>query len=65
MGGEQALTPTQRKVLALVAQGRTNRRIAEVLGVGVRTVENHRAHICKRLELRGPNALLIYALRQK
>ena len=65
MGSEQALTPTQRRVLALVAQGLTNRRIADLLGVGVRTVENHRAHICKRLELRGPNALLIYALQQK
>ena len=49
------LTPRQVQVLKLVSQGLSSRQIAH-------KVENHRAHICRRLDLHGPNALLRYAL---
>ncbi|WP_420467368.1 response regulator transcription factor [Panacagrimonas sp.] len=52
------LSTRQREVLQLVATGWSSVRIAAHLGLSTRTVENHRAHACRRLGLRGPNALL-------
>ena len=59
------LTPTERRVLRLIAEDKPTKQIAEELGISLRTVENHRAHICQKLELRGPNALLKFALTNK
>jgi len=55
---EPLLTERQRRIAELVGDGLTSRQIAERLKLSVRTVENHRARICERLELNGPNALL-------
>lgn len=63
--GLARLTATERRVLSRVAAGRTSRQIADELYVSVRTVENHRANICAKLELRGANALLRYALEHR
>lgn len=60
-----ALTPAERRVLRLIAQGGTSAGIAEALGIRPKTVENHRSHICRRLGLRGPQALLRFALEHK
>lgn len=51
------LTPAEKTVLRRVAEYKTSREIARELGISHRTVQNHRAHICKRLGLTGPNAL--------
>jgi DNA-binding NarL/FixJ family response regulator len=59
------LTESERRVLRLVADGRTSRDIAEQLFVSVRTVEDHRANICQKLHLHGPNALLRFALAHR
>jgi DNA-binding NarL/FixJ family response regulator len=59
------LTPTERRVIALLAQYRTNREIAAELFVSVRTIENHRANICSKLNLHGPHALMKFALNHK
>lgn len=59
------LTPTERRVLKLLAENKTSREIAAALFVSVRTIENHRANICDKLELRGANALLQFALEHK
>jgi DNA-binding NarL/FixJ family response regulator len=59
------LTPTERRVLRLIAEDKQTKEIAEELGISLRTVENHRAHICQKLELCGPNALLKFALTNK
>lgn len=60
-----ALTPAEHRVLRLIAQGQTSAGIAETLGISPKTVENHRQHICGKLELRGPQALLRFALEHK
>jgi DNA-binding NarL/FixJ family response regulator len=60
-----ALTPAERRVLRFIAQGLTSGGIAERLGISAKTVENHRFHICDKLELHGPQALLRYALERK
>ncbi len=55
------LTPREKQVLKLVAQGRQNRDIALILNISVRTVENHRAAIMKKLELSNTAELVRYA----
>jgi DNA-binding NarL/FixJ family response regulator len=59
------LTPTERRVLSLVAEEKTSPEIAAALFISVRTVEHHRSHICEKLELRGFNALVKFALSHK
>jgi DNA-binding NarL/FixJ family response regulator len=61
----QELTPTERRVLQLVAEEKTSREIAAALFISVRTVEHHRAHICGKLQLHGSNALIRFALANK
>ncbi len=57
------LTPRQREVLRLVAQGRNTKAIAADLGLSVKTVETHRAQLMERLGIRDVPGLVKYALR--
>ncbi len=59
------LTPTEKRILHLLADGKTSRDIAEGLNVSIRTVQNHRNNICRKLDLRGHNKLLEFAIRHK
>lgn len=61
----QELTATERRVLRLIADYKTNKEIAAQLFQSPRTVENHRANICQKLDLRGTHALLRFALEHK
>jgi two-component system response regulator NreC len=58
------LTARQREVLTLIAEGLSNRDIAEQLGISVRTVERHRENIMKRLNLHSRTDLVKYAIRK-
>lgn len=58
-----ALTDREREIVALVAEGLTNREIAQRLGVSVRTVETHRANAMRKLHLRTTAELALYAGR--
>jgi DNA-binding NarL/FixJ family response regulator len=57
------LTPRQREILQLVAEGRTTKEIAQVLGLGVKTVETHRTELMARLKIREVAGLVRYAIR--
>jgi DNA-binding NarL/FixJ family response regulator len=59
------LTSTEYQILKLIAEYKTNREIAEALFISVRTVENHRANICSKLEIHGAHALMKFALNHK
>ena len=59
------LTPAERRVLKLIADGLTSREIADQLGIGVRTVEHHRNNVAVKLELRGSHALTKFALKHQ
>lgn len=59
------LTPAERRVIRLVAANRTSQEIADDLGIALKTVENHRSHICRKLDLEGPHALLRFALEHR
>lgn len=61
----QDLTPSERRVLKLIAEQHTSREIADRLCISIRTVERHRENICTKLELRGSNALLKFALEHR
>jgi RNA polymerase sigma factor (sigma-70 family) len=67
-GGEasqalDALSPREREVLKLVAEGRSNPEIAEVLSLSAKTVQTHRAHAMEKLGLHERTALVRYAIR--
>jgi DNA-binding NarL/FixJ family response regulator len=59
------LTPAERRVLDLIAGGQTSPQIAATLSISPKTVENHRSHICRKLGLSGPQALLRFALANR
>lgn len=59
------LTPAELRVLKLIADNKTSREIASALFVSPRTVENHRANICQKLNLSGSHALLKFAFEHK
>lgn len=63
--GLSDLTPTERRVLALLADLKTSKQIASELGVSARTIDNHRANICAKLDLRGSHALVKFAVQHK
>jgi len=56
------LTTREREVLKLIAEGKTNGEIAILLHVSIRTVENHRASIMNKLNLRNVAELVRYAI---
>ncbi|HSL05061.1 MAG TPA: response regulator transcription factor [Nitrospiraceae bacterium] len=59
----ELLTPRQHDILRLVSIGHTNREIAEVLEISVRTVEVHRFNLMRRLNVRNVAQLLRRALQ--
>jgi DNA-binding NarL/FixJ family response regulator len=63
--GLDSLTATERRILKLIAENKTSKEIGGELFVSVRTVENHRANICAKLDLRGAHALLKFALENR
>jgi DNA-binding NarL/FixJ family response regulator len=67
VGGEggalEQLTPRQREVLQLVAEGHSVKEIARVLHVSVKTVETHRAQLMERLDIHDVAGLVRYAIR--
>jgi len=59
------LTPSERRILRMIADGKSSKEIAGELFIHYRTVENHRTSICEKLDLHGPNTLIRFALQHK
>ena len=59
----ETLTPRQREVLQLAAEGKTNAEIAARLNISQRTVENHRATLMQKLGLQNQTELIRHAIR--
>ena len=57
------LTPREREVLQLIAEGHTNKSIASKLGLSVKTVDGHRTRIMAKLDLHDATALTRFAIR--
>lgn len=58
------LSPREREVLQLVAEGKSNKEVASLLNLSVYTVETHRAKIMQKLNLKGVPELILYAVRK-
>lgn len=58
----QRLTPREREVLQLVAEGNTNRQIAHYLGISIKTVEKHRFSLMEKLNIRDVTGLVRFAI---
>lgn len=59
-----ALSEREREVFQLIAEGRSNKEIADILFVSVSTVETHRAHILQKLDVHSMAQLVLYAVRR-
>ncbi len=58
------LSPRERQILQLVAEGKTTKQIAEILGVSVKTAESHRSRLMAKLDIHEIAGLVRYAIRQ-
>jgi len=58
------LTPREREVLQLLAEGRTNKEVANLLKLSVYTVDAHRGNILQKLNLHGVPEMILYAVRK-
>ncbi|MCU0588570.1 MAG: response regulator transcription factor [Syntrophobacteraceae bacterium] len=59
---QDALSPREREVLKMVAEGKSSKEIAELLFISTMTVQNHRANIKRKLKLRRNTDLIKYAM---
>jgi DNA-binding NarL/FixJ family response regulator len=67
MGAEdtyELLTTREREVLQLVAEGQSNKDVANLLNLSTYTVETHRTHILQKLNLHSVPELILYAVRK-
>ncbi len=58
------LTPREREVLQLIAEGKSTKEAAAILGVSVKTAESHRTKIMEKLDTHGTAGLVRYAIRR-
>jgi DNA-binding NarL/FixJ family response regulator len=63
--GYAAVTPRERQIIQLLAEGRSNKETASALDLSVKTVEAHRANIMRKLRLRSASDLVRYAIRNR
>lgn len=61
----EGVTPREREIVQLLAEGKSNKAIAALLGISIKTVETHRAAIMRKLRLDSFADLVRYAIRNK
>ncbi|HKS66363.1 MAG TPA: response regulator transcription factor [Candidatus Acidoferrales bacterium] len=61
----ERLTPREREIVQLIAQGRNSKEVAGFLGISVKTAETHRGNIMRKLQVHTVSELVRYALRNK
>ena len=60
----ESLSSREREILQLIAEGKANKEIAEILFISPSTVETHRAHIMEKLDLHSAAEIVLYAVRR-
>lgn len=63
-GGAGPLSPRERQVVQLVAEGRSTKQIAELLKISVKTAEFHRGRVMEKLDIHDTAGLVRYAIRE-
>jgi DNA-binding NarL/FixJ family response regulator len=61
---QDPLTPREREVLQLIAEGHTTKEIAQALGISFKTAESHRSHLMTKLDIHVTAGLVRYAIRR-
>jgi DNA-binding NarL/FixJ family response regulator len=61
--GRDRLTPREREVVQLLAEGKSTKEVAVALGLSVKTAETHRSNIMRKLQLHSVSDLVLYAVR--
>lgn len=61
---DMVLSPREREVLQLLAEGHANKKIADLLSISIKTVDTHRQHLMQKLSLRTLPELTKYAIRE-
>jgi DNA-binding NarL/FixJ family response regulator len=61
----ERLSVREREIVQLIAEGKSNKEVAEALGISIRTAETHRASILRKLNLDSVASLVRYAIRNK
>ena len=61
----ELLTGREREILQLLAEGKANKEVANLLNISLTTVETHRGHILQKLSLHSTADLILYAVRKK
>jgi DNA-binding NarL/FixJ family response regulator len=59
------LTDREKEVLQLIAEGRSNKEVANLLNIGVSTIETHRGNIMQKLDLHSTAEIVLYAMRKR
>jgi DNA-binding NarL/FixJ family response regulator len=59
------LTPREREIVQLLAEGKSNKEVATALNISVKTAETHRTNIMRKLDLHSISDLVRYAIRNK
>lgn len=62
---KRRITPREREIIQLLAEGKSNKQIADLLGITFNTVETHRKHVMGKLKIRTIGELIRYAIRNK
>ena len=62
---EDSLTPREREILQLIAEGYTSKQISEILSISVKTVQSHRTSLMQKLDLHDRGELIKYAIQKK
>jgi DNA-binding NarL/FixJ family response regulator len=57
------LTPREREIVQLLAEGKSSKEVAVALGLSVKTAETHRSNIMRKLDLHSVSDLVLYAVR--
>jgi DNA-binding NarL/FixJ family response regulator len=60
-----ALSPREREVLQLIAEGKTSREIAEIMHLSIKTIQSHRTSLMQKLDLHDRGELIKYAIQKK
>jgi two-component system, NarL family, response regulator NreC len=60
----ETLSEREREVFQLIAEGHSNKEIADLLSISLTTVETHRAHILQKLDIHNTAELVLYAVRR-
>jgi DNA-binding NarL/FixJ family response regulator len=60
-----ALTPREREIMQLVAEGKSTKQVADALTISIKTVETHRTNLMRKLHLHSVADLTRYAIRNQ